>query len=154
MSQESKLHPTTLLIRQQGNVLIAGRQIWNVVIICSLSIINTFHLHSILFFLVTTPCSLPHLLYVSLCVFPYLPCICFLELFLGRKAQQKFRTKFENLEISTYILLYVLKGNELMAFTMGLWGVGFLCLTLPTVCQLQAKYRRCSGCESVLLCRC
>lgn len=43
-----------------------------------LSIINTFHLHSVLFFLVTTPCSSPHSLSVLFCAFPHLLCVYFL----------------------------------------------------------------------------
>ena len=124
------------------------------VIICPLSIINSFHLHSVLFFVVTTPCSSPHSLCVSLCAFPQLSRVCFLVLFLGRKAHRKFCTIFYNLQISTCMLLNFLKESKILVIIMGLGGDGFLCLSLPTVCQLQVKNSKCLESESILLCRC
>lgn len=68
-----------------------------------LSIINTFHFHYVLFFLVTTPCSSPHLLCVLFYAFPQLSHVSFLVLFLDRKAYRKFWINFYNQHISAYI---------------------------------------------------
>lgn len=141
--------PTTLPIRQLKNIfsiLIAGRQIWSVVITCPLSIINTFHFHYVLFFLVTTPCSSPHLLCVLFYAFPQLSRVSFLVLFVDRKAYRKFWIDFYNQYISTYLSIYLSKcseRNQDKGHYDGIGRDGFLCLTLPTSCQLQGKHNKC-----------
>lgn len=90
-----------------------------------LSIINTFHFHYVLFFLVTTPCSSPHLLCVLFYAFPQLSHVSFLVLFLDRKAYRKFWINFYNQHISAYILLNVLKEIKIMVIIMGLEGMVF-----------------------------
>lgn len=37
---------------------------------------------------------------------------------------------------------------------LGAWGGVFLCLTLPTACQLQVKNSKCLEHEFMLFCRC
>lgn len=142
--------PTTLPIRQLKNVfsiLTEGRQIWSVVITCPLSIINTFHFHYVLFFLVTTPCSSPHLLCVLFYAFPQLSCVSYLVLFLDRKAYKKNWFNFYNQYVSTYIYIhihiYINVLKEINGHYDGIGGDSFLCLILPTSFQLQVKNNKC-----------
>lgn len=94
-----------------------------------LSIINTFHSHSVLFFLVTTPCSSPHLLHVLFCAFPQLSRVCFLVLFLGRRAHRHFWIIFYNLQISLYIAKYFERKQDHGHYHGGVREGSFLCMS-------------------------